>query len=55
MMLVGFQITRIRLVIRISILHMLAVGLIGHYMQLPYTKRLHICSYRINLLYLKLL
>ena len=54
-MFVGFPVTRLRLVIRVSILRKLAVGLIGHYMLLPYTERLNICSYIINLLYLKLL
>ena len=53
MMFVGFPVTRPRLVIRVSVLHMLAVGLIGHYMLLPYTEKLN--TYIINLLYLKLL
>ena len=52
---VGFPVTRYRLVLRVSVLCMLAVGLIGHYMLLPYTKKLNACSYIINLLYLKLL
>ena len=52
---IGFPVTRLRLVIRVSILRMLAVGLIGHYMPVPYTKKLNACSYIINLLYLKLL
>ena len=55
MMFVGFPVAWLRLVIRLSVLHMLAVGLIGHYMLLPYTKKLNPCSYIINLLYLKLL
>ena len=55
MMFVGFPVTRPRLAIRVSILHTLAVGLIGHYMLLLYTKRLNVCSYVSNLLYLKLL
>ena len=54
-MFVGFPVTRPRLVIRVSLLLTLAVGLIGHNMLLPYTKRLNICSYAISLLYLKLL
>ena len=34
-----------------SLLRMLAVDLIGHYMLLSYTKKLNACSYAINLLY----
>ena len=55
MMFIGFPVTRPRLVIRASILRMPAVSLIGHYMLLTYTERLHISSYIIYLLYLKLL
>ena len=54
-MFIGFPVAWPRLVIRLSILRMLAVGLIGHYMLVSYTERLNICSYIINLLYLKLL
>ena len=54
-MFVGFPVTRLRLVLRVSVLRMLAVGLIGHYMLLPYTEKLNPCSYIINVLYLKLL
>ena len=54
MMFVGFPVTQLRLVLRVSILHMLAVGLTGPHMPLPYTKKLNVCSYVINLLYLKL-
>ena len=53
-MLVGFPVTRPRLVIRVSKLRTLAVGLIGPYMPLLYTEKLNVCSYVINLLYLKL-
>ena len=53
-MFVEFPVTWPRLVIRVSILCMLAVGLMGHYMFLPYTKMLNTCSYIINLLYLNL-
>ena len=44
MMFVGFPVTRPRLVTRVSVLCMLAVGLIGPYMLLPYTKRLNVFS-----------
>ena len=54
-MFVGFPVTWLRLVLRVSILCTLVVGLIGHYMLLPYTKKLNACSYVINLLYWKLL
>ena len=54
-MFAGFPVTRLRLVIRVSILHTLAAGLISHYMLLPYTEKLNAYSYEINLLYLKLL
>ena len=54
-MFVGFLVTRHRLVLRVSVLRTLAVGLIGHYMLLSYTKKLNVCSYVINLLYWKLL
>ena len=53
-MFVRFPVTRLRLVIRVSILHTLAISLIGPYMPLPYTEKLNICSYIINLLNLKL-
>ena len=54
-MFIGFPVTWLRLVLRISVLRTLAVSLIGHYMLLPYTEKLKACSYIINLLYLKLL
>ena len=54
-MLVVFPVSRLRLVLRVSVLCMLAIGLISQYMLLPYTKKLNACSYIINLLYLKLL
>ena len=54
MMFVGFPVTQLRLVIRVSILHTQAVSLIGTYMLLTYTKKLNVCSYIINLLSLKL-
>ena len=54
-MFVGFPITRLRLVIRVSVLLVLAVSIISYYMLLTYTKRLNVCSHVINLLYLKLL
>ena len=50
-MFVGFPVTRHRLVLRVSILHTLAVGLIGHYMLLLYTEKLNDGSYILNLLY----
>ena len=50
-MFVGFSVTRHRLVLRVSVLHTLAVGLIGHYMLLSYTEKLNTCSYIIDLLY----
>ena len=50
-MFVGFPVTQPRLVIRVSVLHTLAVGLIGYYMLLPFTEKLNACSYIINLLY----
>ena len=50
MMFVGFPVTRLRLVIRVSIPCTLAVGLIGHYMLLPYTEKLNACNYIIELL-----
>ena len=53
-MFVWFPVIWLRLVLRVSILRMLAVGLIGHYMLLLYTEMLMACSYIINLLYLKL-
>ena len=53
-MFVGFPVTRLRLVIRVSILHMHAVGLIGLYILLTYTEGLNVCTYVINLLSLKL-
>ena len=52
---IGVPATRPRLVIGVSILGTLAVSLISHYMLLPYTERLNICIYIINLLNLKLL
>ena len=52
-MFVRFPVTQHRLVIRVSILCTLAVGLISHYMLLPYTEKLNACSYIINFLYLK--
>ena len=55
MMLVGFPVSQPRLVIRVSILHTLAVGLFSHYKLLPYTKRLNVYSYIIDLLNLNLL
>ena len=54
MMLIGFPVTWLRLVIRVTKLRMLAAGLISLYMPLPYTEKLNVCSYIINLLYLKL-
>ena len=53
-MFIRFPVTQLRLLIRVSILHTLAVGLIGPYMLLPLTKKLNICSYIISLLSLKL-
>ena len=53
-MFVGFPVTQPSLVTSVSVLHMLAVGLIGHDMLLPYTERLNVCSYIINLLSSKL-
>ena len=53
-MFVGFPVTWLRLLTRVSVLCMLDFSLIGPYMLLPYTKRLNICSYLINLLNLKL-
>ena len=50
-MFVGFPVTQHRLVLRVSVLRMLSVGLIGHYMLLSYTKKLNAFSYIINLLY----
>ena len=55
MMFVGFPVTRLRLVLRVSIPRMLAVGLISHYILLLYIEMLNVCNYMINLLYLKLL
>ena len=54
-MFVGFPVARLRLVIRVSVLRMLAVSLVGHYMLLLYTEKLNAYSYIINLLYLNLL
>ena len=54
-MFVGFPVTWPRLVIRVSILHTLAVGLISPYMPLPYSKKLKVCTYVKKLLHLKLL
>ena len=50
-MYIKFPVIQPRLVIRVSVLRTLAVGLIGHYMLLPYTEKLNACSYVINLLY----
>ena len=50
MIYVELPVTWLRFVIRVSVLCMLAVGLIGHCMLLPHTKKLNTCSYIINLL-----
>ena len=54
MIFIGFPVTWLRLVIRVTELRTLAAGLISLYMPLPYTKKLNLCNYIINLLYLKL-
>ena len=53
-MFVGFPVTHLRFMIRVSILSTLAVSLSGSCMLLTYTERRNACSYIINLLSLKL-
>ena len=53
-MLIEFPVTRLRLVIGVSILNTQTVGQIGSYMLLIYTEWLNICSWAIILLILKL-
>ena len=48
MMFVEFPVTQLRLVIRVSILCVLAVDLSGPYMLLTYTEKFNVCSYTIN-------